>query len=85
MNHQTVNTEFKSAAELGRAKHLETGLRKCSRIVSVGKILIVALIIISNVIEIDNVRHFIILCIVPHIIIIVNIIYVEYLQFLVIF
>lgn len=50
MNHQTVNKKFKSAAESGRAKHLETGLRKCSQIVSVGEILLVAVIIISNVI-----------------------------------
>lgn len=50
MNHQAVNKEFKSAAEWGRAKHLETGLGKCSQIVSVGEILLVAVIIISNVI-----------------------------------
>lgn len=50
MNHQTVNKEFKSAAESGSAKCLEMGLRKCSQIVSVGEILLVALIIISNVI-----------------------------------
>lgn len=50
MNHQTVNKEFKSAAESGTAKHLETGLRKCSQIMSVGEILLVAVIIISDVI-----------------------------------
>lgn len=50
MNHQTVNKEFKSAAESGKAKHLETGLRKCSQIVSVGKILLVTEMIISDVI-----------------------------------
>lgn len=76
MNHQTVNKEFKSAAESGRAKHLKTGLRKCSQIVSVGEILLVALIIISNGRESDNVRHFIKLCTMLHVIIItVNIIY----------
>lgn len=48
MNHQTVNKEFKSAAESG--KHLETGLRNCSQIMSVGKILSVVVIIISDAI-----------------------------------
>ena len=50
MNHQTVNKEFTSAAESGTAKHLETGLRKCSQIVSVGEILLTAVTIISDVI-----------------------------------
>ena len=45
MNHQTVNKEFKSAAESGTAKHLETGLRNCSQIMSVGEILSVVVII----------------------------------------
>ena len=50
MNHQTVNKEFTSAVESGTAKHLETGLRKCSQIVSVGEILLTAVTIISDVI-----------------------------------
>ena len=49
MNHQTVNKEFESAVESGTAKRLETGLRKCSQMVSVGEILLMAVIIISDV------------------------------------
>lgn len=77
MNHQTVNKEFKSAADSGRAKHLETGLRKCPQTVSVGEILLVAVIIISNVIELNNVRYFTMLC--TMLSIIINIICLYYL------
>lgn len=51
MNHQTVNKEFKSAAESGTAKHLETSLRNCSQIMSVGEILSVVVITISDAIQ----------------------------------
>lgn len=51
MNHQTVNKEFKSAAESGTAKHLETRLRNCSQIMSVGEILSVVVITISDAIR----------------------------------
>lgn len=50
MNHQTVNKEFESAVESGTAKRLETGLRKYSQMVTVGEILLMAVIIRSDVI-----------------------------------
>lgn len=66
---QTGTKEFKSAGESGRAKRLETGLRKRPQMVAV--------IIISTTIKLNNVRLLTMLCTLLHIII-VNIICLQY-------
>lgn len=48
MNHQTVNKEFESAAESGTTKHWGMALRRHSQIMSVGEILLVAVIMTSD-------------------------------------